>query len=114
MTHQCIGTVLDGAIMREDQWFVDNESYRYPILNIFNGAIPSLRDTRIASNFILYLGRSHGLCYLDNASKLSETFGGNSEDRARSYLAQWALECNPMEQWGKLPNSVRSWLHRLQ
>lgn len=100
MTHQSVGTVLEGAIVTEDQFFVDNESYRYPILDVFNGVVPSAHDTRIASNFILYLGWGNGIAYLDNASKLSEIFGNNAEDRAKCYLAQWAMECNPMELWG--------------
>lgn len=74
MTDRAIGDVMDNAMMREDQWFVENESYRYPILEIFDGIIPSEHDTRIASNFIQFLGKGNGRFYLDEAKKLSVVF----------------------------------------
>ena len=97
MTHHSIEPVVDKAIMREDKWFVENEAWRYPILDVFNNRIPSVHDVRIASNFILFIGVGVGASYLYNAEKLSQKFESVSNGKALAYLSQWAIESNPAE-----------------
>lgn len=75
MTAKAIDEVNDGC-MREDRYFIENESWRYPVLDIFDFT-PTAQQTRLAGNFILY-------------------------------LAQWALDNNPVG--GMAVNmSARTW-----
>lgn len=91
MTRHALDPFQEGAVMSEDEWFIDNESRRYPILDIFGGYKPSAHDTRIASNFILFLGKGLGLSYLDQAEKLSDVFAQAHMGKGDAYLAQWGL-----------------------
>lgn len=95
MTRHALYTVTDNAIMCEDQYFVENEGRRYPVLKIFDGIIPSVHQTRIASNFILFLGKGNGRSYLEEAEKLSDIFEKTLHSKPDAYLAQWAFANNP-------------------
>lgn len=92
MTRHAIAPVTNNSVMREDQWFIENEAWRYPVLKMFDGAIPSVRQTRIVSNFILFLGRDAGRAYIEGSQKLSNKFNGYRESLSHSFLAQWAIE----------------------
>lgn len=104
MTNHAVAAVFDRSLMKEDQWFLGNESWRYPILDIF-GYIPSAHQTRIASNFILYMGLGAGASYIDHARKLSEPLAKAYKSKPDAYIAQWMLENNPSDR-GSLTNNT--------
>ena len=99
MARYALEPIIEGGMMREDRYFVEHESWRYPVLEIFEGFKPSVHDTRIASNFILFLGRNNGVSYLDSANRLANVFASAHHSKPDAYIAQWGLENNVRAQF---------------
>jgi hypothetical protein len=107
MTRYALEKVHVDAMMAEDEWFINNEPKRYPILDVFDGFSPTAHQTRIASNFILYLGYNRGLSYLIDASNLADKFDNASGGKPLAYLAQWAALNNPADLFAEQGPSPR-------
>lgn len=75
------------AIMLIDPWFVENESGKFPILDVLpDYPVPTMHDTRIASNMILWLGTNDGNEFLLNAERLSR----QGIEPVMAYAFAWA------------------------
>lgn len=88
--------LMGGSRKKVDVFFIENESYDYPILKAFQYGYPSTRDTQVATSVIAFLGTGLGRTFLENAEKLTKIFEAELPFKEETaYLAAWALENDP-------------------
>ncbi len=77
---------VDGMRIIIDPWFVDNEPESFPVLEVFkNHGIPNEHDTRIASNFIWWLGTNAGFSYREQVYHIAE----KGVEKSQAFLFAW-------------------------
>ena len=98
------GPLRDGAI-HIDEWFVNNEGNRFPVLDFWEWGYSNERDTRVASTMIVWLGSMNGHAYLHEARNLIKA-GVPAE---KAYLYAWA-DTNIREPHSSHNRIPRDWM----